>query len=309
MLLQSRQPAATHVRHHEVRLRFWRPIPRADADIICGEGAVAALPLHAHRALRIMLPASRFSAIDGQRTAVAVRPGQVHVAAPLELVAARSIDGVPCAMRILLVAPEVLAAFGGDDSRLWRGAAIGRRQFVVDDQELYAELWTLIGDLRGPLVALPCAPRLLACLGRLFARLVPPPTHDSTLGTGRQADGVARVCDHLRAHAVESVSLDELASVAGLSKYYLLRAFRRVHGLTPHEYQMHLRLANAWRLIVEGSPLSRATYDAGFADQSHFTRRFAAHFGVTPARYVRQLAVPPGVAPVGARVAARLLTA
>jgi AraC-like DNA-binding protein len=98
-------------------------------------------------------------------------------------------------------------------------------------------------------------------------------------------------------HVAESVSLDELASVAGLSKFYLLRAFSRAHGFTPHAYQMHLRVARAWRLIVDGYPLTRATYDAGFADQSHLTRQFAATFGVTPARYARQLARPTGASP------------
>jgi AraC-like DNA-binding protein len=63
---------------------------------------------------------------------------------------------------------------------------------------------------------------------------------------------------------------------------------------------MQLRLARAWRLITEGCPLSRTTYDAGFADQSHLTRRFAAAFGLTPARYARQLAVAPGAEPAGA---------
>jgi AraC-like DNA-binding protein len=108
------------------------------------------------------------------------------------------------------------------------------------------------------------------------------------------------VRDYLRAHVAESVSLDELAVVAGLSKYYLLRAFRLAHGLTPHAYQMQLRLAYAWRLIVDGRSLSHATYDAGFADQSHLTRRFASAFGLSPARYARELAVPPGATSTGA---------
>jgi AraC-like DNA-binding protein len=60
---------------------------------------------------------------------------------------------------------------------------------------------------------------------------------------------------------------------------------------------MQLRLARAWHLIVEGRPLSRTTYDAGFADQSHLTRRFAALFGVTPARFAKELAVPPRALP------------
>jgi AraC-like DNA-binding protein len=57
---------------------------------------------------------------------------------------------------------------------------------------------------------------------------------------------------------------------------------------------MRLRLGFAWRMIVDGFSLTRATYDAGFADQSHLTRRFAAAFGLPPARYARMLAVPPG---------------
>jgi AraC-like DNA-binding protein len=288
--------SATSATDRTAGLRFWRPLPREDADIICGEGAVGELPIHTHEALRVMLPASRFAVVDGRRASVVVRPGQVHVAAPLELHGARSLEDVPCAMRVILVAPAVLPNLGAEPSGLGRRAAPGLQQFVVDDPALYAELWALIDDLRRPLVALACAPRLLGCLARLLAGPAAPPAHAPKAQAGRQAVGVDRVRDFLRAHVAESVSLDELASVAGLSKFYLLRAFRRTHGVTPHAYQMQLRLAHAWRVIMEGRSLSRATYDAGFADQSHLTRRFSAAFGLTPARYARQLLVPPGAA-------------
>jgi AraC-like DNA-binding protein len=277
------------------RLRFWRPFPREAADVICGEGAVADLPIHTLEALRITLPASRFVAVDGQRGAAAMRPGLIHLTAPLALHGVRSLDGVPCAMRVLLVGPAMLKGLGERLSRALCDASDPGR--VVEDADLFAELWALAGEMRGPAVALSCAARLLRCLERLLAGL-PPLT--ASRRPARQPDGVNRVCDHLRAHAAESISLDELARVAGLSKFYLLRAFRRAHGLTPHAYQMQLRLAHAWRFIGEGRPLSRTTYDAGFADQSHLTRRFAALFGVTPARHARQLAVPPGASSLGA---------
>jgi AraC-like DNA-binding protein len=281
-------------------LRLWRPLPREAADIICGEGTVAELPIHTHEALQVMLPASRFAVVDGRGDSVVLRPGQVHVAAPLELYGARSLDNVPCSMRIILVAPAMLPSLGEELSALWRGAASGLQQCVVDDAALYAELWALVDDLRGPLVALTCVPRLLGCLARLLARDAAPPAHAPKRRADRQAVGIGRVRDHLRAHVAEGISLDELGSVAGLSKFYLLRAFHRAYGLTPHAYQMQLRLAHAWRFIAEGRPLSRVTYDAGFADQSHLTRRFAAVFGLTPARYARQFAVPAGTAPNGA---------
>jgi AraC-like DNA-binding protein len=309
MKLQSHQPAfgVSTARVPEVapRLHFWRPLPRETADVICGEGVVDALPLHAHEALQVILPATRFAVVDGLGAALTLHPGQVYVAAPMELHGARRIDDVPCAMRVLLVAPQLLPRLAGDLSRLWHGAAPGLQHLVVDDPGIHGELSALVGELRGPLVSMTCGPRLLACLHRLLGALSTLPAPAAVRRDGRQTAAVGRVRDHLRAHVAENLSLDELASVAGLSKFYLLRAFRRVHGVTPHAYQMQLRLAHAWRFIVDGQPLSRATYDAGFADQSHLTRRFAAVFGLTPARYARQLAVSPAVAARGAMPAAR----
>jgi AraC-like DNA-binding protein len=275
-------------------IRFWRPIPREAADIICGEGAITDLPIRTHEALQVVLPASRLEVHDGRGSAVLVRPGQVYVAAPLELHGAQSLDDAPCAVRMLLVSEEMLRSLEQRIPGVWRGASAGRRQFVVEDAAVYAELWALVGEMRGPLVSLSCSTRLVACLTRLLTTLAAQPERVRRVKRDREPVGVARVCDHLRAHVDASVSLDELARVAGLSKFYLLRAFRRAHGLTPHAYQMQMRLAHAWRFIVDGRPLTRATYDAGFADQSHLTRRFAAAFGDTPARYARQLAVPPG---------------
>jgi AraC-like DNA-binding protein len=271
------------------QLRYWRPLPREVADIICGEGTVDELPVHAHEALQVLLPASRFAVVDATGTTVLVHPGQLYVAAPLALQGAHGLDGGTCAMRVILVHLAALPpAF-----REWECApTAGHRQLVVDDPGLYTELWALVGELHGPVVGVASATRLLRCIGRLLAGLAPRPPHAPARRARRLSYGIARVAAHLRAHAAETTSLDELAHVAGLSKFYLLRGFRRAYGVTPHGYQRQLRLAHAWRAIADGQALTRATYDAGFADQSHLTRQFAAQFGVTPARCARQLATP-----------------
>jgi AraC-like DNA-binding protein len=196
-------------------------------------------------------------------------------------------------MRVLLVPLSALPTAPSG----WEGAsAAGPRQLVVDDPALHGELWALVGELRGPVVGVSSATRLLRCIGRLLAGATARPHHAPVRRACRLRDGVTRVAAYLRAHATESISLDDLAEVAGLSKFYLLRGFRRTYGVTPHGYQRQLRLAHAWRAIADGQPLTRATYDAGFADQSHLTRQFSAQFGVTPARCARQLATPPGPA-------------
>jgi AraC-like DNA-binding protein len=270
-------------------VRFWRPLPRTEVDVICGEWAVLEVPRQAHEALQVLLPTTWVEVVDGSgRQPRLVGPGSIHLTSPLELHAIRGVGGGPVGLRVLLVAPTALA-------KLWRelGASVGTTTFrsahrIVDDLELYRELSELFDDFRRPVVALDKATRLVECLARLFGEHDRDATAEPKRA-GCRISGIERARDHLRAHVPDAISLDELAAVAGLSKYYLLRAFRNAFGLTPHAYQMQLRLARARRLIADGHALSYVTYEAGFADQSHLTRRFAGFLGLTPARFARQL--------------------
>jgi AraC-like DNA-binding protein len=83
------------------------------------------------------------------------------------------------------------------------------------------------------------------------------------------------------------VRLDDLAAASGMGRFQLLRAFRAAVGLPPHAYQLSLRVTRAMALIRSGLPLADVAAEAGFADQSHFTRRFAAVVGIPPARFRR----------------------
>jgi AraC-like DNA-binding protein len=85
------------------------------------------------------------------------------------------------------------------------------------------------------------------------------------------------------------LTLSELASEAGLSRFQLLRGFRKVTGLTPHAYLVQRRLHLARRLIGKGRPLAEAAAASGFSDQSHMTRLFIRIYGLTPGRYSRAI--------------------
>ncbi len=77
----------------------------------------------------------------------------------------------------------------------------------------------------------------------------------------------------------------ELEGVTGLSRYDFARQIRAVVGTSPYRYFLVRRLAYARTGIARGRPLVDIALEAGFADQLHFTRVFAAALGVTPARY------------------------
>ena len=81
-------------------------------------------------------------------------------------------------------------------------------------------------------------------------------------------------------------SLAELGEAVGRHPTHVARAFRREYGVTVAGYARSLRLEWAKaRLALDDVPLVRLATDAGFADQSHFTRAFRRYTGMTPGRY------------------------
>jgi AraC-like DNA-binding protein len=99
---------------------------------------------------------------------------------------------------------------------------------------------------------------------------------------------VADACEFLRDRATERPTLDAAAAATGLSKYALLRRFRKALGTTPHAYLVMVRVSRAQALLSAGATPAEAAADAGFSDQAHLGLWFRRTLGVTPAAYRRQ---------------------
>lgn len=96
---------------------------------------------------------------------------------------------------------------------------------------------------------------------------------------------------YLLAHLSEEISLETLANQSGLSQYYFVRAFHHWYGLPPHSYQLQQRIHLAKQRLREGKRIAEVAAETGFADQSHFARKFKALVGTTPGCY-RQNIIP-----------------
>jgi AraC-like DNA-binding protein len=55
--------------------------------------------------------------------------------------------------------------------------------------------------------------------------------------------------------------------------------------MTPHTYLTDCRVRAARRLLARGESVAHAAFACGFSDQSHLTRLFKAHAGLTPGRF------------------------
>lgn len=121
-------------------------------------------------------------------------------------------------------------------------------------------------------------------LGSLILRHAENQAIDCCMTTER--DAVKRVREYLETYYEANTSLDELAVIAGLSPFHLVRVFKDETGLPPHTYLTHVRIQRA-REMLQNNPRSIAdvAYATGFTDQSHLTRWFKRIVGITPGKY------------------------
>lgn len=103
---------------------------------------------------------------------------------------------------------------------------------------------------------------------------------------------LARVKALLDEAPANELSLGQLADIAAMSPYHLLRQFARRYGLPPHAYQIQARLRLARSLIRQGVPLLAVAPTCGFHDQSHLHRHFKRAMGLTPGQFAQAVQRP-----------------
>ena len=153
---------------------------------------------------------------------------------------------------------------------------------VADDAELAAIIAEAFEDFphaMAPMAIDATIVRLADALDRRSDRRRPSPRAKYAFAAAERA---RQMLEETTDPALSSADLER---VTGLDRYALARAFRAAFGTSPHRYLVARRVVRAQRLLTAGASLAEAAAGAGFADQSHFTRHFKAHLGLTPGRY------------------------
>ena len=102
---------------------------------------------------------------------------------------------------------------------------------------------------------------------------------------GCEHESVKWVRDYIQENYADNLSLDQLAKVAYLSPFHLIRVFSNEVGIPPHAYLTQVRIQRAKAFLARGWPIVQVAAAAGFVDQSHLTRHFKRNVGVTPGQY------------------------
>jgi AraC-like DNA-binding protein/DNA-binding MarR family transcriptional regulator len=98
-----------------------------------------------------------------------------------------------------------------------------------------------------------------------------------------------RATEYMTEHLAGPVLLKDLSAQTGLSASRFGRAFKTSMGVSPHRWQMNLRVLEAQELLREGKrSQAEIALATGFAEQSHFSRVFKEVVGVPPGAWQRE---------------------
>lgn len=93
--------------------------------------------------------------------------------------------------------------------------------------------------------------------------------------------------DHISNNPDKMIPTIELAEIIGMSHKYFITYFKNVLGISPHHYQIQLKMTKAVALIKEQTySIKEITHLLGYKDPYNFSTAFKKHFGVAPSRYL-----------------------
>ena len=242
---------------------------------------------HYHEFCKVLLLVSGQGSyfVEGRRYLLS--PGDVV------LIGSRSVHrpeleaGVPYERIIIYVSPEYLQQQSGADCDLLELFS-GEKGHVLRLREsqrkaIFGIAAALERDLSQPgfgreLLSRADLVRLLVEIGRnLLATGTDLPS--PILPENRR---VLEIMEYLQRNLTEEIDIDALAERFFISKYHMMRLFRRETGTTIYTYLTQKRLMRARELIGGGMRATEACFACGFRSYSSFTRAYGKYFGTTP---------------------------
>jgi len=267
--------------HVTDRAAFRRPAHRAGIELYQAHIVRHAFEPHTHEAYGLGAIESGVERFRYRGSEHLAPPDTLVLMNPDELHTGRAETEQGWRYRMMYIDADVLAALS-DDKGWWFADAVAHDAVRARRVgQLLQSLWTT-----GDTLAFDSTLSLLVDELRPAARIGRPARLQA-------AHRFAAVVDCMRARLGETLTLEMLAGVAGLSPFHFLREFKRAHDATPQQMLMALRLFDAKQRLAAGEAPASVAAASGLTDQAHLTRAFVRRYGVTPGRYQQQLGTRP----------------
>jgi AraC-like DNA-binding protein len=94
------------------------------------------------------------------------------------------------------------------------------------------------------------------------------------------------VCNYINEHCTENIKLDDIANIAGFSKFHFERLFKQVININCYDYLINRRIMQAEKLLIKPDlSIMQVALKSGFSSLATFNRLFKAKKRCTPTEY------------------------
>jgi len=102
-----------------------------------------------------------------------------------------------------------------------------------------------------------------------------------SLGENTRSEIVEAASSYIRKNASEKFNLDALANAIHVSKYYLVKVFKKEMGVTPNQYYIQVKMHLIKKEIVDYQKAVDLALEYNFKDQSHLCNLFKKQMGIS----------------------------
>ena len=103
-----------------------------------------------------------------------------------------------------------------------------------------------------------------------------------------QIDTVIAIRKFIDNNYARDLNLDLLSEMQLVSKYHLLRLFKRYYGLTPRQHLINIRIERSKEQLKKGKTVTESCYSVGFESLGSFSTLFKRKTGKTPSQYQKE---------------------
>lgn len=104
----------------------------------------------------------------------------------------------------------------------------------------------------------------------------------------QQINAIIAIRNYINTNYDVNLNLNMLAKKHAISKYHLLRLFKRYYGQTPRQYLIDKRIENAKVLLQKGTSVTETCFAVGFESVGSFSSLFKVRIGKSPSEYQKE---------------------
>ncbi|NLL06883.1 MAG: AraC family transcriptional regulator [Clostridiaceae bacterium] len=231
--------------------------------------------------------------IEGK--AYKLRPKDILIINNQEIHKAIIKDGVPYERVVIWINPTFMKNLCSEKSNLLSifDASSNKLNLIRPAPDISEEIYRIAenlgiacvsSDFGNDLLKQAYFIELLVYLNRISKN----PTHEKNISGVTYNDKISKIIDYINENLSKDMSLQALSSKFYLSKYHLLREFKKNTGYTIHRYTQQKRLIMARELLRENKQITEVCNLCGFGDYSNFIRAFKKEFGMSPKKYFKK---------------------